>query len=98
MAISFDLGATKKGEVSLTIDGKPVKTQKVEKDLIRDNIWNITVEMPAGVHKVKVNLKTELMGVDTTTEEEHEFVAGKTTTLRVRIQKLSKKLVFTWSD
>ncbi len=98
MTLSFDLGATKKGEVSLTIDGKPIKTQKIEKGLIQNNIWNITVEMPAGVHKVKVNLKTELMGVDTTAEEEHEFVAGKTTTLKVRIQKLSKKLVFTWSD
>ncbi len=98
MTLSFDLGATKKGEVSLTIDGKPVKTQKIEKGLLQDNIWNITVEMPAGVHKVKVNLRTELMGVDTTAEEDHEFIAGKTTTLKVRIQKLSKKLIFTWSD
>lgn len=98
MTLLFDLGGTKRGEASLTIDGKPVKTQKIEKGSIENNIWKVMVEMPAGKHKVKVNLKTEVMGVNTTVEEEHEFASGKMTTLNVKIGKLSKKLSFAWSD
>ena len=98
MTLLFDLGGTKRGEASLVIDGKPIKTQKIEKGMIENNIWKVVLEMPPGMHKVKVNLKTEVMGVNTTLEEEHEFFSGKTTTLNVKIGKLSKKLSFAWSD
>lgn len=98
MTLLFDLGGTKRGEASLVIDGKPIKTQKIEKGMIENNIWKVVLEMPPGMHKVKVNLKTEVMGVNTTLEEEHEFSSGKTTTLNVKIGKLSKKLSFAWSD
>jgi len=96
--LSFDLGGTKKGEASLSVDDKLVRSQKIEKGLIKDNIWTLTVQMPAGKHKVKVNLKTEIMGVDTANEEEYEFLPGKTTTLKVKIGKFSKKLSFAWSE
>ena len=98
MTLLFDLGGTKRGEASLVIDGKPIKTQKIEKGMIENNIWKVVLEMPPGMHKVKVNLKTEVMGVNTTLEEEHEFSSGKTTTLNVKIGKLSKKLSFAWSE
>jgi serine/threonine protein kinase len=95
---SFDLGGTKKGEAALTIDGILIKKQKIAKGVLTGNIWTETLLLKPGKHKIKVNLNTEMMGVATSKEDEREFTAGKETTLKIRIQKITTKLVFTWSE
>jgi serine/threonine protein kinase len=97
MLLSFDLGGTKRGDASITIDGKLIKAQKIDKGVLKDNVWIETIEMPAGKHKIKLYLNTKIMGIQTSTEEEHEFTAGPDIQLNVKIQKITTKLIFKWS-
>lgn len=96
---SFDFGGTLKGSGEIYIDDKIVKTKKVEKGLFeKKQIWNETIQIPAGKHKIKVVYKGEISGIYGTAEEEHQFTAGKTTNLKVKIHKAKKVPVFEWSE
>ncbi|MCX7830494.1 MAG: protein kinase, partial [Acidobacteria bacterium] len=95
---SFDFGGTMKGSAELNIDdGKIVKTKRVEKGFFeKKEIWNETIQLTKGKHKIKVIFRAEIAGYFGTTEEEREFSEGQTVNLKVRIHKTKKIPVFEW--
>lgn len=100
MNFAFDFGGTMKGSAELIIDdGKIVKTKKVERGVFgKKEIWNETISVTQGKHKIKVVFRGEIAGIFGTNEEEREFISGKTVNLKVKIHKTKKIPVFEWSE
>ncbi len=95
----FDFGGTLKGSGEIYIDDKVAKTKRVEKGFFeKKQIWNETIQVPEGKHKIKVVYRGDISGVFGTTVEEHQFTAGKTTILKIKIHKGKKVPVFEWSE
>jgi serine/threonine protein kinase len=97
---TFDFGGTMKGSAELVIDdGKIVKTKKVEKGLFaKKEIWNESIQIPSGKHKIKIIYRAEIAGYYGTNEDVKEFPAGKTINLKVKIHKTKKMPIFEWSE
>lgn len=99
--ITFDFGGTRKGEGRIEIDGgKIVRTKEIDRKIFTKggNIWKESISLSPGRHKIKVIYRSEIMGYYGTAEEERDFSENKRVALTIKIHKLKKVPILTWSE
>jgi serine/threonine-protein kinase len=97
VAYTFTSG-TKRGEFWIRIDGREVAHQVINR---RGSIFSQvshtgSFAVPAGVHQVEFQIRTELQNINETHAEQATFEASQARTLGIVMTKFNKEIRFVW--